>query len=330
MATQIADPRAWSGQTVDERGRWYLPLAAEFVRYLTAFVRRNLGERQTATELRLTREQREEWSEYVAPAVRDLEAGRGFVILEPADEGAWKSLSEREAAASYWVIGQLLGEPFAQNVQGTLLYDVRDTGQELSSGARFSVTNYESSFHTDNSFGDEILDYVGLLCLKTAKSGGISQNVSGIAVHRVLAQEHPEVLRMLYQPMHVDRRGGFREGESPTVLRPVFGEACTAGQTSSGTPAELIVRYLRYWIEVGQEKAGQPLSAEQRRALDVLDGVLARPDLRVEFALEPGQMYFINNRWILHNRTAFVDHPEPERRRHLVRLWLRRRGGASR
>jgi alpha-ketoglutarate-dependent taurine dioxygenase len=318
MATQIADPRAWSGQTVDERGRWYLPLAAEFVRDLTAFVRRNLGERQTATELRLTREQREEWSEYVAPAVRDLEAGRGFVILEPSRDGPWKSLSDREAVAAYWAIGQLLGEPFAQNVQGTLLYDVRDTGQELSSGARFSVTNYESSFHTDNSFGDEILDYVGLLCLNTAKSGGISQNVSGVAVHRVLAQEHPEVLRMLYQPMHVDRRGGFREGESPTVLRPVM--AADDGQ--------LIVRYLRYWIEVGQEKAGQPLSAEQRRALDVLDGVLARPDLRVEFALEPGQMYFINNRWILHNRTAFVDHPEPERRRHLVRLWLKRRDAA--
>ena len=37
-----------------------------------------------------------------------------------------------------------------------------------------------------------------------------------------------------------------------------------------------------------------------------------------------GDMYFLNNRWLLHNRTAFVDHPEPERRRHLVRLWLTR------
>ena len=50
------------------------------------------------------------------------------------------------------------------------------------------------------------------------------------------------------------------------------------------------------------------------------------PDLRVEFSLEPGQMYFINNRWILHNRTAFVDHAELEQRRHLVRLWLTAKG----
>ena len=40
------------------------------------------------------------------------------------------------------------------------------------------------------------------------------------------------------------------------------------------------------------------------------------------FLVEPGQIYFLNNRWILHNRTAFEDDPEPGRRRHLVRLWL--------
>ena len=39
--------------------------------------------------------------------------------------------------------------------------------------------------------------------------------------------------------------------------------------------------------------------------------------------LRPGDMFFSNNRWILHNRTAFEDHLEPERRRHYVRLWLK-------
>ena len=86
----------------------------------------------------------------------------------------------------------------------------------------------------------------------------------------------------------------------------------------------LLVRYLRYWIEAGHEKVGQPLTPSQRTALDVLDECLRLPHLRVEFDLKPGQMYFINNRWILHNRTAFEDYPEMERRRHLVRLWLQR------
>ena len=69
---------------------------------------------------------------------------------------------------------------------------------------------------------------------------------------------------------------------------------------------------------------GIPLTGEQLRALDVLDKTLARTDLRVEFRLRPGDMLWVNNRWILHNRRAFEDHSELARRRHYVRLWLRR------
>ena len=312
MLTQpVLDPRAWTAESVDDSFRWYRPLPQELLADLHLQLQASPQEKPV-TDLRLPDDKRRHWSGLLAPALNDLEAGRGFVILDglPSEQ-----LSQRDAIAAYWLIGQALGEPFAQNVQGTLLYDVRDTGQDVAAGARFSVTNYESSYHTDNSFGDEILDYVGLLCLKTAKSGGISQNVSGYAAHNTLLREFPEVLQTLYQPLHVDRRGGFREGESPTVLRPVV----------RLERSELVMRYLRYWIEVGHEKAGQPLTVEQRRALDVLDAVLARPELRVEFALRPGQMYFINNRWILHNRTAFTDYPELEQRRHLVRLWLQAR-----
>jgi alpha-ketoglutarate-dependent taurine dioxygenase len=307
-----AEARAWSAATVDEPRKWYFPLADRLLAELRSVVAAAPPDKPI-TDIRLSDEQRAAWGESLAPVLRDLEQGRGFVII---DRLPLAELSQREAVALYWLVGQLLGEPFVQNVQGTLLYDVRDTGQDLASGARFSVTSYESSFHTDNSFGDSILDYVGLLCLKTAKSGGISQNVSGFAALDVLRQEHPAALEILSQPLHVDRRGGFPEGESPTVRRPVV----------AWEGPELILRYLRYWIEVGHEKIGQPLTAGERRALDVLDEVLKRPDLRVEFSLEPGQMYFINNRWILHNRTAFVDHDELEQRRHLVRLWLQKRG----
>jgi alpha-ketoglutarate-dependent taurine dioxygenase len=266
------------------------------------------------TDLRLTAEEKTALRGYVAEAGRDLEEGRGFLVL---DRLLVDRISEREAVALYWMIGQLVGEPLAQNVQGTLLYDVRDSGQDVSQGARFSVTNYESSFHTDNSFGETVLDYVGLLCLKTARSGGVSQVVSGLDVIEELRRDYPEALARLSRPFHVDRRGGFREGEAPTVQWPVI---------ELGGP-EPLYRYLRYWIEAGHQKAGQPLTDDQRAALDRLDEVLNRPALRAEFFLKPGQVYFINNRWILHNRTAFEDHPEPERRRHLVRLWLERRLG---
>src|SRR4030095_6084773 len=102
--------------------------------------------------------------------------------------------SDEEARGVYWALGQGLGEPFEQNGQGVLLYDVRDPGGDVAQGARFSVTNAESSYHTDNSFGETIADYVGLLCLKTARSGGITQLVSGYAVYQALAEEDPAAL----------------------------------------------------------------------------------------------------------------------------------------
>ena len=50
----------------------------------------------------------------------------------------------------------------------------------------------------------------------------------------------------------------------------------------------------------------------------------AKSVLVAKVDLKRGQILFINNRWLFHNRSGFEDHPEPERRRHLVRLWLKR------
>jgi alpha-ketoglutarate-dependent taurine dioxygenase len=308
---RTTDPRAWTAATLDDSRKWYYPLSARCLAALDqvmADLRRNP---RPPSAVRL--------ADYPAlAACRDdlrpvhdaLETGRGFAIVEGGEPGRY---SKDELTVLYWLVGQLLGKPFEQNVQGTVLYDVRDTGQDLSQGARFSVTSYESSFHTDNSFGDTILDYVGLLCLNTARSGGVSQVISGYAVCAELRARHPEVLETLARPFHVDRRGGLKEGQSATAHFPVV----------QWDGDELLIRYLRYWIQVGHDKAGQPLTPAQVKALDTLDEVMRRRDLIAEFNLKPGDLYFINNRWILHNRTAFEDHPEPERRRHLVRLWLR-------
>ncbi|GAA2711440.1 TauD/TfdA family dioxygenase [Micromonospora olivasterospora] len=38
--------------------------------------------------------------------------------------------------------------------------------------------------------------------------------------------------------------------------------------------------------------------------------------------LRAGDMQLLNNHVVVHVRTAYSDHPEPERRRDLIRLWL--------
>lgn len=305
----LRDRRAWRGATL-AGGSWYYPLSDSGLADLGASLR-DLPE--PVTSLRVTEAQRAACRACLAPVRHALEEGPGLAVLDRLPVGR---RSVREAQALYWLLGQLLGRPFEQNVQGTLLYDVRDTGQDVRSGVRYSVTNAETGFHTDNSFGDTVLDYVGLLCLHDAREGGLSQLVNGYAVYDELAEHDPGALAVLCRPFHVDRRGGVRPGESPAARVPVV----------ERRGSELTYRYLRYWIQTGHEKAGEPLTPEQVRALDALDAVLARPELRLEFPLRPGQVLFTNNRWLLHSRTAFRDHPEPERRRHLVRLWLARPG----
>jgi alpha-ketoglutarate-dependent taurine dioxygenase len=306
------DLRAWQTSTIDDPSGWYYPLPACSQAALDREIQEPHSQGLPATALDGSEDLRAGCAEDLQPVLTALEQGRGFAIINGVPAGCY---SAAQLQSLYWLVGQLLGRPMEQNVQGTLLYDVRDTGQDVRSGARYSVTNADSTFHTDNSFGSEVLDYVGLLCLQTARSGGTSQVVSGHAVYRRLRERAPEVLDILSRPFHMDRRGGVRPGEAPTAQFPILYR----------DGPELVCRYLRYWVETGHEKAAAPLTPEQVRALDVLDGVLAEPDLRVEFSLKPGDMFFVNNRWIFHNRTAFEDHPDSERRRHLVRLWLKKR-----
>jgi alpha-ketoglutarate-dependent taurine dioxygenase len=297
MLPLVNDARAWTAASIDDRKTWHYPLP-DACRAAFEQHRRESGHPILPAKTRMA------CAESLRPVLTALEKGRGFAIVESSP------LNAADATLLYWIVGQGLGRPFAQNVQGTMLYDVRDTGASLSEGARFSVTSYESSFHTDNSFGTDVLDYVGLLCLQVAKSGGRSQIVSGYAAHNALAPQ-PDVLAPLYRAFHVEHRGGAGRVVDVPIMQ--------------ARGDELIVRYLRYWIEAGHAKIGKPLTPAQAQALDALEACLNRPELRVEFDLKPGDMYFINNRWTLHNRTAFEDHAEPERRRHLVRLWLQKR-----
>jgi alpha-ketoglutarate-dependent taurine dioxygenase len=308
MTAQIRDRRIWSLNTIDPSTCWYHALSgacwALLMHVCKEIDQKDESARTPTPPEDLIQTLRTE----LRPVVEELEWGRGFAIIT----GMPAHLTAAEKARAYWLLGHGLGVPVVQNIQGTLLYDVRDTGQNIYQGARFSVTNAESSFHTDNSVGLAVVDYVGLLCLQTARKGGVSQMVNGFAVTHELEKRAPAQLAVLQEAFQFDRRGGILPGEAPTVGFPVLERQSD----------ECLWRYLRFWIEAGHQKAMQPLAARQLQALDALDAVLVQPELRVEFELRPGEVYFLNNRWIFHNRTAFEDHEDPGMRRHLIRLWL--------
>jgi hypothetical protein len=80
------------------------------------------------------------------------------------------------------------------------------------------------------------------------------------------------------------------------------------------------LRYMRYWIERGHERAGQPLADEDCAALDMLDRELNDSRNVVSFRLCRGDMLFVDNTTIAHARDAFTDDPAAPRL--LVRLWF--------
>ena len=316
LSEVIADQRAWTARSIDGGESWRYTLTADCFAELDVFLAQRQRQPQPITETRIQSADFPACAAVLEGALAALESGRGFAIVERL---SFERYTRDEAQMAYWVIGQLLGVPFAQDVKGTLLYDVKDTGQDPTKGARFSVSNVESSFHMDHCFGDPIPDILGLLSLQGAKSGGRSQFLSAYTLHNELLTQYPDVLPALYEPFCFDRRGQFKEGEKPVFEAPVF----------RWDAQGLHIRYLYYYIQVGQERMDEPFSPAQARALAAVEDTLAREDLHVEMLLKPGQMLFTSNHWLLHNRTSFEDHPEPEKRRHLVRLWLSYRNGAA-
>ena len=303
--------QAWTAATAGPSAGWYLDIPDECLSSIADFLARHKASPVELTETRLNQSCITDCRKFIEPALDVLNTGRGFFLFNGVSQ---ERFCDSEVQGIYWAIGQMLGNPFEQDLKRTLLYDVQDTGQAVTEGARFSVTNAASSFHTDNTMGKEVPDIVGLLCLRSAKSGGQSQLISACTIYNELLKSHRQELETLYQNFCFDRRGLFSEGESPVNRSPVF----------EWTGVELTARYLRYYIEAGHETVGEAMSAKQEAALDAVDSLLARPDLRVEFHLQPGEMLFVNNRRILHNRTAFEDHADVEQRRHCVRLWLSR------
>jgi hypothetical protein len=244
--------------------------------------------------------------------LRTLEHGRGFALIRGLPVHRY---SKADAARIYWGIGAHLGPAFAQNAQGEMLGHVRDLGADWRTDmkARGYQTRLKLAFHNDST------DVVGLLCLQQAKSGGASRIVSSAAIHNEFVSRHPDLWRVLCEPFCVDRRGEESAGQKPYYVTPCF----------NYLDGRLFIRYNRTFIESAQRFPEVPrLTADQRRALDLMDAYCNDPKFYLDMTFEPGDMQFLNNYVVLHSRAEYDDWPEPERKRHLLRLWLRTPGFA--
>lgn len=242
-----------------------------------------------------------------------LRQGRGFALVSRLPVEDW---GQEGSTLAYWLLSGLVARPVAQNVSGTLIYDVQDTDRkpEPGSGVRPDKTNVEQYFHNDNAYNRCQPDYVGLLCLRPALEGGRSGVASIRTIHNELKRSHPDSLSRLYQPFLFDRQNEHAFGEPQLVSAPIF----------ANVEGELKMRMGLYPLLNAYELPGQQLDAEGARAISSLKDVLSDPTLCHNFSMASGEIQFVNNLGTCHRRTSYRD--DPKNRRHLVRLWLRDQG----
>lgn len=237
-------------------------------------------------------------------------ATRGFVVLRgvPVD-----AMSADQIKLAYWAIGLLFGQGLTQNANADFLCPVTDMGVDFGysgSKSQENVRGYQSK--ADLNYHCDPTDVVALLCVRKALEGGKSSIVSTPAIFNEILREHPEHLPTLLRGFPYDRKAEQWPEEDPVTDRiPVFVPYVD----------RVSCRYARSYIIGGAQKT-QPLTDQEKAALDCFDAIARREDMQLRITFEPGDVQLVNNYTVVHGRTAYEDHPEPDRRRFLWRLWL--------
>jgi hypothetical protein len=299
LKQKITGPAAWTGQDLAGDTSWIHPLTADGIASIDAALAA-----VKAKGLKFPHFGKEDFpldpqALKLPQHAEELENGRGFVLLRGLP---MERYSDDDINIIYYGIGLHLGEPVRQNPKGELLGSVMNVGDTSLKTTRVYETNLYLPYHSDPS------DVVGLLCVRKAKSGGVSSLVSVAAVYNEILEHHPEFLGLYYRPMYFAHLC-----EPLPSLSPIF----------SHHQGKLSCRYLRQYIELGHEIREQPLSKVEFEALDLFDSIIHKASIRIDMMLEPGDIQFANNYAVLHSRTEFEDDANPALHRKLLRLWLK-------
>ncbi len=242
------------------------------------------------------------------PAVAEIRdeiiSGRGFAFIKglPVD-----GRSRYQNAAAFFGIGTHVGKAISQNAKGHLLGHVKNIGGDINAptGRGYNSPS-ELTFHADGC------DVLSLMCLKTAKSGGRHRIASSVTTYNEMLARRPDLANELSFRFYHTLRGELPPGQTrPWGRKPVVSvkDGYFAARGASST------------IKRAQDLPGVPkLTPAQAEAIRMYQAISSEFALEIDF--EPGDISYVNNHVTLHARSAYQDWPEPERARHLFRLWL--------
>lgn len=300
----LIDPAGWEPKEIESDLSWAYSFSPSDLTEIGDAVARF-----RASGVQLWQMRREDFplprlSDVLANARAELLEGRGFIYLRGLPV---ESMSADESATAYFGIGLHVGEPVSQNAQGHILGHVKDYGRSIDDlNSRGYQTTAELGFHADHS------DYVGLLCLRTAKSGGASRFASSVTLYNRLLALRPDLVKVLCEDFYYSRGGEVPPGKEPWYTQPAF--TFHEGYFSA--------RGLSSYVLKAQRLPSVPhFTNAQKEAIALFRKTVAECAVNLDF--KPGDIQLLHNHVVLHSRSAYEDWPEPHRKRHLLRLWLR-------
>lgn len=245
------------------------------------------------------------WLHWINAWSHLLEASPGLAVIQTDP-----ACSDEQLRLQYAVIARALGQ---LNDRYGFFFDVKDQGLDYTkSPIPVSKTNAETSFHTDSTAKNYYPDIVGLLCIHPASEGGDSLITNAAGAYEHLRSHFPDALHAISQPL-------FRDVITPGSTYDEEAIRNNAFPIFQFDEQGLHFRYMRYWVERAYEKLRLSLTPEIMQGMDAIDDYFQEPGHRIQFRMDRGDMLFVNNRFLCHNRTAFSSSVPP---RTLVRTWI--------
>jgi hypothetical protein len=305
-AGRLDIPSAWQGAEMKVNpDRWLISLGAGEIAELETAAESYLGGSKKIAGITKQSFPLPRLSAHLEGLKTTLLHGLGFELIRglPVEK-----YSQEFAATIFCGVGAHLGSARSQNAAGHILGHVRDVGADARDpNTRIYQTSERQTFHTDSS------DVVGLLCIREAMEGGESLLVSTTAIYNEMFDRRPDLAALLFDPIATDRRGEVPENEKPYLDIPVL----------NWHAGFLTGFYQRQYIDSAQRFPDAPrLTPARVEALDLFDALANDPKLHFGMRLQPGDMQFVYNHALLHDRTGFRDWPTAGQKRHLLRLWL--------
>jgi len=305
-AGTIDIPSAWRGaEMAAHPERWIVQLKPVEIAELEHAAQSFLAKTKDIGEISKDKFPLPKFGAHLAKLKETLIHGIGFELIRGLPI---ENYSREVAATIFCGVGAHLGSARSQNAKGHILGHVRDTGANAKDpNTRIYQTAERQTFHTDSC------DVVGLLCLREAKEGGESLLVSTAAIYNEMHRERPDLAALLFDPIATDRRGEVPEAQKPYMEIPPL----------NWHDGFLTGFYQRQYIDSAQRfPEALRLTPDYVEALNMFDALANDARLHFSMKLQPGDMQFVYNHALLHDRNGFRDWPEADRKRHLLRLWL--------